>query len=264
MDHSDRAYESHGNIGAAPNNVDPPCSGPQQSYLPPSDLTLAAEAQLVAAGDELPRQPRADASDHFEALMVKYLPMIWAEARRWVRNPDEPADFVQETCLLAWRKRRSFRGGRMTGDGPAELERSFVVWLRRLSRTVGRGASRRNRREAQIIDPSSIAWPSQSDPGSTTSVASVSDCEPAEDEDSDALISRLLVLPPQQLAVVVYRLWIGYSTNVTAEILGCRPGTVKAALFQAKRALRRRAYAPTKPMVRSRLSLGCWDQTATP
>lgn len=49
---------------------------------------------------------------------------------------------------------------------------------------------------------------------------------------------RLAALPPRQRAVVVLRVHLGLSEVETAEVLGCRPGTVGSLLHRALHALR--------------------------
>lgn len=53
-------------------------------------------------------------------------------------------------------------------------------------------------------------------------------------------------LPNQQREVVVLRIFEGFSVKQTANILGCRSGTVKAHLHKAIANLRRLVNLPTK------------------
>jgi RNA polymerase sigma factor (sigma-70 family) len=46
-------------------------------------------------------------------------------------------------------------------------------------------------------------------------------------------------LPPRQRAVIVARFFLGFDVAETAQILGCRTGTVKANTFKALANLRR-------------------------
>jgi RNA polymerase sigma-70 factor (sigma-E family) len=54
----------------------------------------------------------------------------------------------------------------------------------------------------------------------------------------DTLIRALALLPPQQRAAVVLRHWEQLSEAEAAEVLGCSPGTVKAAASRGLRRLR--------------------------
>jgi RNA polymerase sigma-70 factor, ECF subfamily len=58
----------------------------------------------------------------FELLVTKYLPRVFATARRYARRESEVEDIVQEIWLKAFQKLRTFRG-----DAP------FEHWLMRLT-----------------------------------------------------------------------------------------------------------------------------------
>src|SRR3989442_1753213 len=73
------------------------------------------EADLIAAVLE------SDAAS-FEPLVQKYLPRVFATARRYARRESEVEDIVQEVWLKAFQKLGSFRG-----DAP------FEHWLMRLA-----------------------------------------------------------------------------------------------------------------------------------
>jgi RNA polymerase sigma-70 factor (ECF subfamily) len=73
------------------------------------------EAELIAAvlkGD----------TESFEPLVQKYLPRVFATARRYARRESEVEDIVQEVWLKAFQKLGSFRG-----------EAPFEHWLMRLT-----------------------------------------------------------------------------------------------------------------------------------
>ncbi|MCX6902063.1 MAG: sigma-70 family RNA polymerase sigma factor, partial [Verrucomicrobia bacterium] len=73
------------------------------------------DAELIAAvlkGD----------TAQFESLVAKYLPRVFATARRYARRESEVEDIVQEVWIKAYQKLGSFRG-----DAP------FEHWLMRLT-----------------------------------------------------------------------------------------------------------------------------------
>jgi RNA polymerase sigma-70 factor, ECF subfamily len=85
---------------------------PIQAILPGMEMT---EAELIAAvlkGD----------TGRFEPLVKKYLPRVFATARRYARRESEVEDIVQEVWLKAFQKLRTYRG-----DAP------FEHWLMRLT-----------------------------------------------------------------------------------------------------------------------------------
>ncbi len=62
----------------------------------------------------------------------------------------------------------------------------------------------------------------------------------------DALIRALHLLPPQQRAAVVLRHWEQLSEAEAAEVLGCSPGTIKAAASRGLRRMRELAAGWTE------------------
>lgn len=73
------------------------------------------EAELIEA------VKRGDTAS-FEPLVKKYLPRVFATARRYARREDEVEDIVQEVWVKAFQKLGSFRG-----------EAPFEHWLMRLA-----------------------------------------------------------------------------------------------------------------------------------
>src|SRR6059036_1512129 len=74
-----------------------------------------SEAELIAA------VLRGDSAS-FEPLVQKYSPRVFATARRYARRESEIEDIVQDVCLKAFQKLKSFRG-----------EAPFEHWLMRLT-----------------------------------------------------------------------------------------------------------------------------------
>ncbi|MEJ3749083.1 sigma-70 family RNA polymerase sigma factor [Actinomycetes bacterium KLBMP 9797] len=54
----------------------------------------------------------------------------------------------------------------------------------------------------------------------------------------DALVRRIAALPPKQRAVIVLRYFEDHTDQEIADLLGCRPGTVRAHASRALTALR--------------------------
>jgi RNA polymerase sigma-70 factor (sigma-E family) len=71
--------------------------------------------------------------------------------------------------------------------------------------------------------------------------------DPATDYDErDAMLARIAALPPKQRAAVVLRYYDRCTDAEIAEILGCRPGTVRSHLSHAMTALRTNELATMK------------------
>ena len=91
------------------------------------------EAELIAAvlkGD----------TARFEVLIEKYLPRVFATARRYARREDEVEDIVQEVWLKAFQKLSSFRG-----------EAPFEHWLMRLAVRTCYDFLRSHRRNRETV-----------------------------------------------------------------------------------------------------------------
>lgn len=68
----------------------------------------------------------------------------------------------------------------------------------------------------------------------------------AEWAEHDRLVAALAGLSPRQRAVVVLRYQFGMSEAETAQVLGCRVGTVKSAAARALARLRRSLESDTE------------------
>src|SRR4026208_1620199 len=72
--------------------------------------------------------------DTFNDLILQYQDFLFRVASRVIRDEDQACDVLQDACLLAFRKRASFRGG------------SFRNWLARIVVNVCYDELRRQRR----------------------------------------------------------------------------------------------------------------------
>ncbi|MEX2153732.1 MAG: RNA polymerase sigma factor [Gemmatimonadaceae bacterium] len=140
--------------------------------------------------------------------------------RFFARSQDEEMEFTQRTWVLAWERRRDYKGAG-----------SFAGWLFRLARSVCLREVAENRRfESVDLHPElRVTTPYHPQQALT------------KQEREDVLVSLVLSLPPRQRAVVLMRYLARWSTAETAEILHCAPGTVRAACFQARESLKKRA-----------------------
>ncbi|WP_224814899.1 RNA polymerase sigma factor [Hasllibacter sp. MH4015] len=133
-------------------------------------------------------------------------------------------DVVQEVFLR-------IHDGRMRADPRARL----TTWLYRVAINSAREQARKRRRvwgDAQAHDVlATIADPT---------------ADPTRLDRLRDLGRALAALPLRQREVVVLRYFEGFDTAETAEILGCRQGTVKAHLHRATRTLKNQATSPMK------------------
>ena len=70
-------------------------------------------------------------------------------------------------------------------------------------------------------------------------VGPLPDTLPAPGPEERQELEELFSLPPEDRAVIHLHYYEGYSTNEIAQLLGCRPGTVRSRLSRARERLRK-------------------------
>lgn len=132
-----------------------------------------------------------------------------------LRDPESARDATQETALRVLRLLPEFRG-----------ESSLTTWSMGIAINVVREMRRKRRPETG--DVPDVA----SESGSTPDDAAV------RSEQQRVLRAALSELSDRQREVVICRYFEEMSTEDTAKVMNCAPGTVKATLHQALRALK--------------------------
>jgi RNA polymerase sigma factor (sigma-70 family) len=133
---------------------------------------------------------------------------------------DDANDVVQEAFVKAWRALPRFRE-----------DAAFQPWLLRIvaneARNTRRGAGRRARLALRASEdrPSAGAAPSTEE---TVLIA----------ERRRAVLRAVESLPEADRDVISCRYFVGLSETETADVLHCRPGTVKSRLARARARLR--------------------------
>jgi RNA polymerase sigma-70 factor (ECF subfamily) len=175
-------------------------------------------------------QARGGDDGAFEALVKHYQSRIYNHVARMAQDAFEAEDLTQETFLRAYQALPRFRG-----------ESSFPTWLYRIASNLAIDASRRRRlRQVQTI--------SYDEPLDDQEYALARDLvddfsrTPGEEMASSALRlqvwSAIAELPEKLRPVVILYDLQGLSYNEIARLLGCRLGTVKSRLFNARCQLR--------------------------
>jgi RNA polymerase sigma-70 factor (ECF subfamily) len=145
----------------------------------------------------------------------------WAFAH--TPDPEEAADLAQDVCLLLLRKLPSFRG-----------DSRFLTWLFTVTRNQALEGHRRSRRRERKIDRLELEYRAgeSSEPEG-----------PARIDRSrlgDLISAFVRELPRRQREVFQLSELQGLSSPEIGRILDLDPGSVRAALFKARRALRTR------------------------
>jgi RNA polymerase sigma-70 factor (ECF subfamily) len=150
--------------------------------------------------------------------------MILAHIRRFITDPEDARDLLQDVWLQILRKGHTYSGTGSVLSWALTIARNISLSALRspdLRRTLqshsraGEGFWRRDTLETRSPDDLAIQRQLR--------------------QDIDRAIRKLA---PRQQAIVTLRLVQGRSTRETATALGCSTGTVKGSLFRAKRQLR--------------------------
>ena len=141
-----------------------------------------------------------------------------------LRDPDLAADATQETGLRFLRQISTFRGESQLQTWSLGIALNVVRELRRK-----RGENLDADTEAQIAAPD----------------AQISEIERQDERSS--VRAALNLLSPRQREVLTLRYFEDLSTDETAAAMHCAPGTVKATLHQALRAVKAALLASKSP-----------------
>jgi RNA polymerase sigma-70 factor (ECF subfamily) len=145
----------------------------------------------------------------------------WALAR--TADPDDAADLGQEVMILMVRKLSSFRG-----------ESKFLTWLFTVTRNQAIELHRKKVRRERKLERLTTHLTTQEPAGEP----------PAHPVDQGRIQAVLRVfledLPQRQREVFQMADIQGLSSPEIGRALGLAPGSVRAALFKARRTLRRR------------------------
>ncbi|MBN2562157.1 MAG: RNA polymerase sigma factor [Phycisphaerae bacterium] len=180
----------------------------------------ASEAQAVAASVE-PERDLIERAKHdpeaFGLLYQRNYPMLVDHVFRRTGDMHATEDLVGDVFLIAIQSLRGYR--------PRGVPIRF--WLLRIAtNVVNRWARRRRRRTAVSLEPGQLAN------GTVSSTHG--------QVDSEHVQRAMLSLPPRFQAVLSLHHLEGLSVKETAEVLGCREGTVRSRLTRARDALRER------------------------
>jgi RNA polymerase sigma-70 factor (ECF subfamily) len=157
------------------------------------------------------------------SLLAEVGPVVaqWAMVR--TGDPDEAADLAQEVLILMTRKLASFRG-----------DSRFLTWLFTVTRNQAierhRSLARRERKMERLTSHMAKDNPVPRGPESEIDGARI----------RNVVGSFLRELPQRQREVFQMAEIQGLTSPEIGQILGLEPGSVRAALFKARRTLRRR------------------------
>jgi RNA polymerase sigma-70 factor, ECF subfamily len=197
------------------------------AYGAAGGLTMAALLsrslpETAAADPLLPLIVKARSGDAeaFEGLMVATEEQVLRLAGRLLGDRELARDAAQEVFLRVFKYLRGFR----------EHE-DFRAWLYRITVNVCRDAGRRASRPGSRV---SFEGRELEDGGALSEASLLSR------ERVDAVRSALEMLSPRERAAIVLRDLEELTSEEVADILGSRPGTVRAQIASARTKLRER------------------------
>jgi RNA polymerase sigma factor (sigma-70 family) len=152
-------------------------------------------------------------AEAFTACWHSEAPRLLAYARRHV-GPDEAADVVAETFLVAWRRWH-------------EIPKPAIGWLLRTAAGVIKNRSRSTLRRDRLTDKIALL---------NHAAAAVSDTAEAVVRRDEAL-RRLAALNDDQREALLLVSWDGLSTDEAAAVLRLRPATFRKRLSRARELL---------------------------
>ena len=161
----------------------------------------------------------------FEVLVLKYRHRIFSLVLRFVRDPDEVQDVVQEAFIKAYRALPAFRG-----------DSAFYTWLYRIAiNTAKNHLVSRSRRppgvDIEVEDAEYLEGAgSLRDNADPESLLATEQLRAAV----DGAIRRL---PEDLRTALSLREYEGLSYEEIAEVMRCPVGTVRSRIFRAREAV---------------------------
>lgn len=172
---------------------------------------------------DLVEKSRAGDDAAFEELLRRHYPGTHALVFR-LTDAARVDDMTQEAFLLAYRNLSRFRG-----------EAKFSTWLTRIAVNLCRSQWRKRKkwRETSIEDVSEKAVAERATAKSKNGAEAMMDGETGERIDRE-----IAALPPKLKLTFTLRYLEGHPAAEVAAILGCREGTVRSRLFNAREILK--------------------------
>ncbi len=161
----------------------------------------------------------------FEALVRKYLPRLFATARRYARRESEVEDIVQEVWLKAFQKLGTYRG-----DAP------FEHWLMRMAVRICYDFLRSHHRSRETtfteLSDDESQWLDR--------FGASPDQAPEDSDAAKALVKRLLEMLSPQARLVITLLEIEEkSVKEISRLTGWSLPLVKVRAFRARAEMRK-------------------------
>jgi RNA polymerase sigma-70 factor (ECF subfamily) len=169
---------------------------------------------------ELVERARGGDVRAYESLVRRYQDLAYRTARLISGSAADAEDATQEGLVKAWYALGRFREGA-----------PFRPWLLSIVANEARNRRRSGRRQDDLALRVAGTRPSGDAAPSPEAAA-------LEDERRRALLKAVTGMPERDRLVIAARFFLELSERETAEVLGCRPGTVKSRMSRALARLR--------------------------
>ena len=182
-----------------------------------SDQNLLDE-QLVE------RVQRGD-KNAFNLLVRKYQHKVVNLVARYVNNPGDVPDVVQEAFIKAYRAWRTFRGGR-----------AFYAWLYRIAVNTAKNylTSQGRRPPSSDVEADEAEYYGG---GEALQEVATPENLALTDEIKRTVFAAIEALPEDLRTAITLREMEGLSYEEIAEIMDCPVGTVRSRIFRAREAI---------------------------
>jgi len=159
--------------------------------------------------------------EHLEPLIRRYANPLLTFIRRMVGDQHRSEELFQEVFLAVWLKRRQY-----------QFPRPFKAWLYAIAVNKCRASFRGQTLPAFLTAADDLPTsPATPEPSPVDEMVAT---------ETAALVANAVeLLPPQQRAVVVLRVWNGLSYAEIAQVVGRSEGTVRSNMHHGLAAMRK-------------------------
>jgi RNA polymerase sigma-70 factor (ECF subfamily) len=182
----------------------------------------------VEPDEELVRRVQKGDRRAFDLLFLRYRHKIKGLVGRFVRDPAELDDVVQEAFIKAYRALPNFRG-----------ESAFYTWLYRIAVNASKNYVAASSRRTPTVDIDVGVAEQLEQTDGTYALRDGDSPEQAlrRDELAATIRQAIMDLPDDLRTTVTLREFDGLSYRQIAEITDCPVGTVRSRIFRAREAL---------------------------
>lgn len=161
----------------------------------------------------------------FEVLVLRYQHRIYSLVSRFIRDPDEVQDVVQEAFIKAYRAFGAFRG-----------DSAFYTWLYRIAINTAKNhlVSRSRRPPGADVDVEDAEYLEGA--GALRDIADP-ESQLVTEQLRQAVDAAIRRLPEDLRTALSLREFEGLSYEEIAEVMRCPVGTVRSRIFRAREAV---------------------------